>query len=99
MVLDKYKEDELQEVKKEKEPVTNNHRVPSKPRPTTEAPPQPQYTPPPTRQTPEADTYLHPEPLPESQGVDWLAVTLGLLAVAAWGGLIPFFIWVYHNVF
>jgi serine/threonine-protein kinase len=31
--------------------------------------------------------------------VDWLAVFLGLLAVVAWGGLLPFFIWVYNNIF
>jgi serine/threonine-protein kinase len=31
--------------------------------------------------------------------VDWLAVFLGLIAVGAWGGLIPFFIWVYNNIF
>jgi serine/threonine-protein kinase len=30
---------------------------------------------------------------------DWLAVFLGLLAVGAWGGLIPFFIWVYNSIF
>jgi serine/threonine-protein kinase len=99
MVLDQYKDDQLKEVETVKEPVTNDQRVPSKPRPTTETPPQPHYTPPPTKQIPEVDTYLHPDPLPEAQGVDWVAVTLGLLAVAAWGGLIPFFIWVYHNVF
>jgi serine/threonine protein kinase len=31
--------------------------------------------------------------------IDWLAVFLGLVAVAAWGGLIPFFIWVYNSIF
>jgi len=31
--------------------------------------------------------------------VDWLAVFLGLIAVGAWGGLIPFFIWVYNSIF
>ena len=31
--------------------------------------------------------------------IDWLAVLLGLIAVATWGGLIPFFIWVYNNIF
>ena len=41
---------------------------------------------------------------PRSQSVaitdiDWLAVFLGLIAVVSWGGLLPFFIWVYNNVF
>jgi hypothetical protein len=99
MVLDQYKEDQLQEVDAGGEPTPRNNRVPSKPRPTTETSQQRHYTPPPIRQTPEPDTYLHPEPLPVTEGIDWVAVTLGLLAVAAWGGLIPFFIWVYHNVF
>jgi len=31
--------------------------------------------------------------------IDWLAVFLGLSAVIAWGGLLPFFIWVYNNIF
>jgi serine/threonine-protein kinase len=31
--------------------------------------------------------------------IDWLAVFLGLVAVGAWGGLIPFFIWVYNSIF
>ncbi len=34
-----------------------------------------------------------------SADIDWLAVFLGLVAVATWGGLIPFFIWVYNNIF
>ncbi len=33
------------------------------------------------------------------QAVDWLAVFLGLIAVGAWGGLVPFFIWVYNSIF
>ncbi len=36
---------------------------------------------------------------PQTTVIDWLAVFLGLIAVAAWGGLIPFFIWVYNNIF
>jgi len=31
--------------------------------------------------------------------IDWLAVFLGLAAVVAWGGLVPFFIWVYNSIF
>ena len=43
------------------------------------------------------DTEVYPsEPAAD---IDWLAVFLGLVAVAAWGGLIPFFIWVYNNLF
>ena len=45
----------------------------------------------------QTDTEVYPsEPVAE---IDWLAVFLGLVAVAAWGGLIPFFIWVYNNLF
>jgi serine/threonine-protein kinase len=98
MVLDQYKEDQ-HPVDVIEEPEKNNNRIPSKPRASAEIPQQRHYTPPPARQTREPDAYLHPEPLPVAEGIDWVAVTLGLLAVAAWGGLIPFFIWVYHNVF
>ena len=31
--------------------------------------------------------------------IDWLSVFLGLITVIAWGGLLPFFIWVYNNIF
>lgn len=99
MVLDQYKEDQQKEVEGIEQETVNNHRVPSRPRTTTETPSQPRYSPQPVRQVAEADSYLQPEPLPAAEGIDWVAVTLGLLAVAAWGGLIPFFIWVYHNVF
>ncbi|MBN2045045.1 MAG: serine/threonine protein kinase [Anaerolineales bacterium] len=49
---------------------------------------------------PRGDT---PPPQPASaltiSDVDWLAVLLGLAAVVAWGGLVPFFIWVYNSIF
>jgi serine/threonine-protein kinase len=35
--------------------------------------------------------------LPLNIDVDWVAVGLGLLAVIAVGGLIPFWMWVYFN--
>jgi len=43
------------------------------------------------------DTEAYPSEV--AAEIDWLAVFLGLVAVAAWGGLIPFFIWVYNNLF
>ncbi len=53
--------------------------------------------------TPETATVYQPEPMPEAQPVspaapidiDWLSVALGLLALIAVGGLIPFWMWVY----
>ncbi len=43
-----------------------------------------------------------PQPKPEAQpnylDVDWVAVLLGLLALIAVGGLIPFWIWVYFRL-
>jgi serine/threonine-protein kinase len=51
--------------------------------------PEPAYT---------YDTYTpEPEPVPvdTSLDIDWLSVALGLLALIAVGGLIPFWMWVY----
>jgi eukaryotic-like serine/threonine-protein kinase len=42
---------------------------------------------------PEATTAPLQEPVPLSTGVDWLAVSLGLLAFLAVGGLIPLWLW------
>jgi serine/threonine-protein kinase len=44
------------------------------------------------------DTYLYPEAAPAPSAIDWVAVVLGMLAVTAWGGLIPFLIWVFNRV-
>jgi serine/threonine-protein kinase len=40
-----------------------------------------------------------PAPSMDFFSIDWLAVLLGLGAVVAWGGLVPFFIWVYNSIF
>jgi len=40
-------------------------------------------------------SYQQIEPVAESTPIDWLSVGLGLLALAAAGGLIPFWMWVY----
>jgi serine/threonine-protein kinase len=50
--------------------------------------------------TPEAAPVIEAPPRPEpvaspSPSIDWLAVGLGLLALLAVGGLIPFWVWVY----
>ncbi len=53
--------------------------------------------------TPETATVYQPAPVPEAEPVppstpidiDWLSVALGLLALIAVGGLIPFWMWVY----
>jgi hypothetical protein len=37
--------------------------------------------------------------LPEASGFDWLTWLLGLLALIAVGGLIPFCLWVYYIVY
>lgn len=45
----------------------------------------------------DAVDYLEPEPSVSTAGIDWLAVFLGLLALIAVGGLIPFWMWVYFT--
>lgn len=53
--------------------------------------------------TPETATVYRPEPLAEpappaaAVDIDWLSVALGLLALIAVGGLIPFWMWVYFT--
>jgi serine/threonine-protein kinase len=62
--------------------------------------PQQYYQPPYPPQT------IQPEPAPTyreeefpAEPIDWIAVGLGLLAVLAWGGLIPFGLLVYFSFF
>jgi serine/threonine-protein kinase len=38
---------------------------------------------------------MDPEPVAPSIDIDWVSVALGLLALIAVGGLIPFWMWVY----
>ncbi len=55
--------------------------------------------------TPETATVYRPAPIPEPEpaplaaplDIDWLSVALGLLALIAVGGLIPFWMWVYFT--
>ena len=96
MILEKYKEDQYQEANQVEGPPVKTP-APGKPRPKP-AVDKPHHTLPPIRQTPESTSHLQPEPLPATSGIDWAAVGLALAAVAAWGGLIPFFIWVFHNI-
>jgi serine/threonine-protein kinase len=44
---------------------------------------------------PKAAPVHEPDPSPISLDIDWLTIGLGLLAVIAVGGLIPFWMWVY----
>jgi len=44
---------------------------------------------------PEPIYYTDPEPVAPSIDIDWLSVALGLMALIAVGGLIPFWMWVY----
>jgi len=53
---------------------------------------QPNYIPP----EPEP-VYADPEPAFSLPEIDWLSVALGLLALMAVGGLIPFWMWVYFS--
>ncbi len=53
---------------------------------------QPNYIPP----EPEP-AYADPEPTFALPDIDWLSVVLGLLALMAVGGLIPFWMWVYFS--
>lgn len=56
--------------------------------------------PPPVRPSPQIrvnpEEAIRPAPVRQSLGIDWLNVFLGLLAIVAVGGLIPFWIWVYY---
>ena len=97
MILDQINEEQNQKTNHVTPPPTVSSLPPRK---TQAAAPQspvniPQISP----RRPIPTSNLEPEPLPATSGIDWVAVTLGLLTVASWGGLIPFFIWVYHNVF
>lgn len=49
--------------------------------------------------TPVESKQSHPEEETEPGEVDWLGVLVGLLAVTAVGGLIPFWIWIYNRIF
>ncbi len=52
----------------------------------------------PTYQPEPEPVYLQPEPAaPSSVDIDWVSVALGLLALIAVGGLIPFWMWVYFS--
>ena len=65
-----------------------------------ETPPEkPQKKPRPKPESrPTRETDLRPESLPASGIIDWVSVGLGLLAAAAVGGLIPFWIWVINRL-
>jgi serine/threonine-protein kinase len=49
-----------------------------------------------THQT--GDPTLSPEEDAMTTNIDWLTVVLGMAALTAWGGLIPFFYWVFHRI-
>jgi serine/threonine-protein kinase len=53
------------------------------------------YVPPGPAPSPTGISYESPEPAPASGEIDWISVGLGLLAVLAVGGLIPFWMMIY----
>lgn len=81
-----------------KQDIAERLSPPSQPQPQLESTPQ-YYQPPYPPQT------IQPEPVPSYQAevpaepIDWIAVGLGLLAVLAWGGLIPFGLMIYLSYF
>ncbi|HNF95216.1 MAG TPA: hypothetical protein PLQ75_11250, partial [Anaerolineales bacterium] len=82
-----------------KQDIAERLSPPSQPRPQPEPAPQyyqPQY-PPQSIQPEPAPTYREEEVYTEP--IDWLAVGLGLMAVLAWGGLIPFGLMIYLSYF
>lgn len=82
-----------------KQDIAERLSPPSQPRPqpeTTQQYYQPQYPPQPI-QPESAPTYRQEEVYTEP--VDWVAVGLGLMAVLAWGGLIPFGLMIYLSYF
>ncbi|MEN8242133.1 MAG: protein kinase [Chloroflexota bacterium] len=97
MILDQTKANNSQNINSIVTPQTPKPQAASTPNPPI-APVSPNLSP--ATQPPLVkNSSLQPDPLPASAGIDWTSVTLALLAVASWGGLIPFFIWVYHNIF
>lgn len=68
-------------------------------------PPQPDYPPAPVYQPAYPPQTIQPEPVPVYEApapaadIDWVAVGLGLFAVLAWGGLIPFWLVVWFSYF
>ena len=82
-----------------KQDIAERLSPPSQPRPQPEPAQQyyqPQYPPQPIQPEP-APTYRQEEVYTEP--VDWVAVGLGLMAVLAWGGLIPFGLMIYLSYF
>jgi serine/threonine protein kinase len=99
MILEKFKLEEYQETVQPQPVETGPTRPASKPRPQSQPAPKQSYS----RQQQAQPVLqnvssLQPEPLAPASGIDWFSVGLGLLALASWGGLIPFFIWVFHNI-
>ncbi|MCB9109991.1 MAG: serine/threonine protein kinase [Anaerolineales bacterium] len=84
-----------------KQDLANRISPPSQPRPVEQeyTPPPPVYTPqyPPHTFPPEPATNYQEEA--PAENIDWVSVGLGLIAVLAWGGLIPFGLMVYFSYF
>jgi hypothetical protein len=83
-----------------KKDIAERLSPPSQPRP-----PQPDFTPEPIYQPQYPPQTIQPEPASRLSGripaeeIDWLGVGLGLFAVLAWGGLIPFWLMVWLSYF
>ncbi|MBK6647996.1 MAG: serine/threonine protein kinase [Anaerolineales bacterium] len=81
-----------------KQDIADRLSPPSQPRPQPDPEPE-YYRPPYPPQT------IQPEPVPTPEAgftpepIDWAAVGLGLLALLAWGGLIPFGLMIYFSYF
>ena len=81
-----------------KQDIAERLSPPSQPQPQPEPAPQyyqPAY-PPQTLQPEFAPTYQAEAP---AEPIDWVAIGLGLLAVLAWGGLLPFGLMIYLSYF
>ncbi len=68
--------------------------------PEPEPAPEPHYYPPPQYppQTQPEPAYTYQAESP-AENIDWVAVGLGLIALIAWGGLVPFWLLVWFNYF
>lgn len=71
----------------------SDQAIPGATRSQAPAPPRPVVPVPPAANRPTEPVKAVPE---EDWGVDWVNVFLGLVAILAVGGLIPFWIWVYY---
>jgi hypothetical protein len=84
-----------------KQDIAERLRSASQPRPAqSDSQPAPAYQPPyPPQTIPSEPASSYTAVDAPVENIDWISVGLGLLAVLAWGGLIPFWLMVWFSYF